>query len=70
MQSSKPILKVSTNELYNDFLKNAKLIDEDLNDDCSYAKQLKNDYDYWQRNVMNKEAQMQLRDSLNKWKTK
>jgi hypothetical protein len=60
----------STNELFNKVMKNILLVEEDIKKDCPLAKDVQHNYEYWQKNAMNKEAALKLKNSFDKWEKK
>jgi hypothetical protein len=42
-------------------------VEDDIKKGCSLAKNVQYDYEYWQKNVLNKEAAFKLQTSFNKW---
>jgi hypothetical protein len=63
-------LKQETDKLFMETMKHIIHIDNDVFNGCPLAKAVQQDYETWQRNVMNKEAALRLQTSLNKWKEK
>lgn len=63
-------IKQDTDKLFMDTMKHIMHIDSDVSKGCPLAKDVQYNYEVWQRNIMNKEAALKLRVSLNKWKEK
>lgn len=60
----------STNELFTNVMKSIVLIEEDNQKGCPLAKDVQINYEYWQKNAMNKECALKLKISFDKWKHK
>jgi len=60
-------MKRSSNELYLKVMRNIMNVEDDIKKGCELAKHVQLDYDYWQKNVLNKEAAFKLQTSFNKW---
>jgi hypothetical protein len=60
-------MKRSSNELYLKVMRNIMNVEDDIKKGCSLAKNVQYDYEYWQKNVLNKEAAFKLQTSFNKW---
>lgn len=60
----------TTNDLFSSITKEALILDQDVQKGCTLALDVKTDYEIWQKNAMNKEAALKLKNSFDKWKKK
>lgn len=60
----------TTNDLFSSINKEALTLEHDVQKGCTLALDVKTDYEIWQKNAMNKEAALRLKNSFSKWKKK
>lgn len=61
--------KIGT-EVYNEMKSNITEIDNRLSKGCELSQEVKDNYEDWQKNAINKELALKLKISLDKWKKK
>lgn len=57
-----------TNQIYKDVLDNIQEIEGQFNKGCDLSKEIKDTYELWQKNAMNKEVSLKLKNAMDKWK--